>query len=201
MEKWIDIVTGLSILTGLIITLIVSVLDGKKEIDEKVSRLISKQVPKNMLVIKELENLKELVNADRVHIYEFHNGEYFANGRSALKMSCTFEVVRAGIPSVQLGYQKVPLTMIPVYINKLLREYYLNVSDLSEIEDIAPSTYQMVLGMGLTSFYDIVINNNNGYPVGILSIQYVKNPHGVTEPLDSQYVMGTKIYLEKIMNS
>ena len=73
-----------------------------KVMDEKksdVPKKIGKQSEIDCLIMKEAEKLKEFLNADRVQVYEFHNGTHYANGRSALKTTCTYETCRYGISS------------------------------------------------------------------------------------------------------
>ena len=69
---------------------------------------VSKKVPRqseiDIKVLNRMEEVKEIMDADRVHVYEFHNGEHYANGRSALKVSCTYEVCKAGVNSIQRGF-------------------------------------------------------------------------------------------------
>ena len=59
-----------------------------KEFKDKktdVSKHIKRQSDLDYEIIKEADHLKELLGADRVQVYEFHNGNHYANGRSALK--------------------------------------------------------------------------------------------------------------------
>ena len=57
---------------------------------------VSSKVPKHsqidLNILKRMEEVKELLKVDRVHVYEFHNGGHYVNGYSALKVSYTYEV-------------------------------------------------------------------------------------------------------------
>ena len=81
-----------------------------------VSSKVPKQSQIDIKVLERMEEVKEVLHADRVHVYEFHNGEHYANGRSALKVTCTYEVCRTGIGSTQREIMSVPLSVVPKYI-------------------------------------------------------------------------------------
>lgn len=81
---------------------------------------VTKQSKLDCELLQEAEKLKELIDADRVHVYEFHNGIHYANGRSALKTSCTYEVCRYGVKSYLNELSNVPLSIIPNFIKTLL---------------------------------------------------------------------------------
>ena len=146
-----------------------------KVMDEKKSDIpkkIGKQSEIDYLIMKEAEKLKELLNADRVQVYEFHNGTHYANGRSALKTTCTYETCRYGISSCLNILSGIPLSIIPSFIKTLLDRGELLVKDLEDIKPTMPSTYALKNTMGIKSFYDVVIRNDVGEPVGFVAVQF-----------------------------
>ena len=146
-----------------------------KVMDEKKSDIpkkIGKQSEMDCLIMKEAEKLKEFLNADRVQVYEFHNGTHYANGRSALKTTCTYETCRYGISSCLNILSGIPLSIIPNFIKTLLDRGELLVKDLEDIKPTMPSTYALKNTMGIKSFYDVVIRNDVGEPVGFVAVQF-----------------------------
>jgi len=120
-----NILAAISLLTNIILAigaLFVAIRSTKKEIEDTLPRKIPKQTSIDMEITNKMEELKEFIQADRVQIYDFHNGGHYANGRSALKTSCSFEVVRAGIKGHQKELQAVPLSCIPQFIQELLKK-------------------------------------------------------------------------------
>ena len=77
------------------LTFIVAFKKTKKELVDSIPKRIKKQTDIDAEIVKRMEQVKEIVMADRVQIYDFHNGIHYANGRSALKVSCSYEVCRA----------------------------------------------------------------------------------------------------------
>ena len=96
-------------------------------------------------------------------------GGHYANGRSALKTSCSYEVVRTGIKGHQKELQAVPLSCIPHFVEKLLDNSVLKVNDLEELKDSMPATYELKKSQNVASFYDVILNNKNNEPIRFLS--------------------------------
>lgn len=113
MENITTTIISLTAFITAIATLIVNIMKAKKEIENTLPKKIQKQCSINIEITNKLEKLKEYLIADRVQIYDFHNGGHYANGRSALKTSCSYEVVRVGVKGHQKELQSVPLTCIP----------------------------------------------------------------------------------------
>jgi hypothetical protein len=137
-----------------------------------VPKEIEKQSELDCAIMAEAEKLKEILNADRVQVYEFHNGVHYANGRSALKTTCTYETCRYGISGCLNTLSGIPLSVIPVFIRVLLDKGMLLVKDLEDIKATMPSTYELKKAMGVKSFYDYVIRNSVGEPVGFVAVQF-----------------------------
>lgn len=172
MENITNMIISLTALLTAIAGLIVALNKAKKTIEETIPQKIKKQCNIDYLIINKMEEVKELLNADRVQVYDFHNGGHFANGRSALKVSCSYEVCRAGIKSYQMYLQSIPLNCIPQFIKMLLNKNRMIINDLEEIKDIMPATYSLKKSQNVKSYFDIVLNNEENEPIGFLAIQY-----------------------------
>ena len=139
---------------------------------DEVSRSIKRQSDLDYEILQEAEKVKELLDADRVQVYEFHNGTHYANGRSALKTTCTYETCRYGIKSCRDVLSGVPLSFIPIFIKTLLDNEELYVKSLEDIKDTMTSTYNIKSSMGVRGFYDVVIHNANREPIGFVAVQF-----------------------------
>lgn len=95
MENITNLITNLVALLTAIAALIVAFYKAKEDVKTAIPKKIKGQVLIDSEITNEIENLKEYLIADRVQIYDFHNGGHYANGRSALKTSCSYEVVRS----------------------------------------------------------------------------------------------------------
>ena len=200
MENIINFLNDFSLLivavSATIVAIIKSYKNTKSEIDT-LPKKIKYQVNIDDSIISKMEDLKELLNADRVQIYDFHNGGHYANGRSALKTSCTYEVIRTGISHKQSYLQSIPLSCLSRFISKLMNDGFLEVKNLEEIKDEMPSTYQLKKDMQINSFYDVILNNKNGEPIGFLAVQYVKNKYNILSEKDKQEMLKLKFFVEE----
>ena len=172
MENITSMIISLTALLTAIAGLIVALNKAKKTIEETIPQKIKKQCNIDYLIINKMEEAKEFLRADRVQVYDFHNGGHFANGRSALKVSCTYEVCRAGIKSYQMYLQSIPLNCIPQFIKTLLNKNRMIINDLEEIKEIMPATYSLKKSQNIKSYFDIILNNEENEPIGFLAIQF-----------------------------
>ncbi len=184
MKSEIDFNTILTIATNvgyIIAGVVISYFIVRKKLNEyfndiknnlNVGSKIPKQSKTDMEIIKRMEQVKEILNADRVLVYEFHNGEHYANGRSALKFSCTYEVYRTGIESVQSKLSSIPISCVPQFISKLLEEEFIKETDVEHIRDKMPATYGLSKDINITSYQNLVIRNGKEEPVGFLAVHW-----------------------------
>lgn len=195
---WLNaIIIGITAIVASLGTLIVTIIKTKKQIEDSIPRKLKRQSNIDMEIITRMEELKELLGADRVQVYDFHNGGHYANGRSALKTSCTYEVVRAGIKATQQHLQAVPLSCIPHFTRKLLNDNTFDVTDLEDLKDTMPSTYNLKKELGVKSFYDVILNNKEGEPIGFLGVQYVNKSHKTYNSNDINEILRLKFYIEE----
>ena len=148
-----------------------------------VSSKVPKQSQVDIKVLNRMEEVKELMDADRVHVYEFHNGEHYANGRSALKVSCTYEVCRIGVHSIQRESMSIPISIMPRYIAAILDNPVVEVKDIENIKDNMPATYNIKVSQSIKAYTNVVIMNKLKEPVGFIEVQwfdrkkFCKNDH------------------------
>lgn len=169
----------------------------KKQVEETIPSKLRRQSGIDTEIIRRMEQVKELLNADRVQLYDFHNGEHYANGRSALKTSCTYEVLRQGITSHQMKLQSIPLTCIPKFIKTLLDKNQLEVKDIEDLKETMPATYSLKKAQDIKSFYDIILNNKQGEPIGFIAIQYVNDYHKTYNNNDRESLLRLKFFIEE----
>ena len=74
MDNITTIIISLSALITALATLIVNIIKAKSQIQDTLPKKIKKQTDVDIEVVGRLEYMKEFLNADRVQIYDFHNG-------------------------------------------------------------------------------------------------------------------------------
>lgn len=197
MEKFITLLNTIASLLIAFAGVYVAYKNSKKSIEETIPTKIKKQCNIDLEITSRMEYVKEYLLADRVQIYDFHNGEHYANGRSALKTTCTYEVIRKGIKSYQNDLQAVPLSCIPKFIQNLLANEKIECNDLETIKDTMPATYNLKKSQNVKSFFDVVLTNQKGEPIGFLAIQYCKENCVNFNSNEKDQIYKLKYYIEE----
>lgn len=174
-------------------------LQNKKE--SNVKDTLVRQSQTDLRIIKKLEEVKEVLNADRVQVYDFHNGIHYANGRSAVKLTCTYESCRFGIKSHQNSLSGVPISCLPNFVSHLLENGEFKCKDIEELKDQFPATYSFKKNMEIKAFYDIVFHNSEGDIVGFIAIQFCNNKYNIDEETVQKLVWYIESELTDLMNN
>lgn len=197
MEWLTAFLVGITAVVSALGTLIVTIIKTKKQVEDTIPKKLKKQCNIDAIIIQKMEEVKEILGADRVQLYDFHNGGHYANGRSALKTSCTYEVVRAGVKGYQMYLQCLPLSAIPRFTKELLNKEEMCIHDIEEIKDKMPGAYNIKLEQGVKGFHDIVLKNKFGEPIGFLGIQYVNNSHKTYNNNEKNEILRLKFFIEE----
>lgn len=144
--------------------------------------------------MEKMEYVKEILNADRIHIYEFHNGEHYSDYRSSCRFSCSYEVVRAGKCSVRSKCTGLPISVMPKFINQITTNGMFKCRDIETLKDDMPSTYAFKHEIGIKSFYDTAIRNTNGNIIGFVAIQW---DEGTIPKIDEDEIKKLVWYIEE----
>lgn len=105
-----------------------------------------------------LSELAEEVKADRVVLFEFSNGSSNLIGLPFLYLSATAEVVKSGILPISNQYQKLNVSIIAEFLEKLETKGYFYAKDINEISTEFPMLYNMMYVNNVKSalFYTII---------------------------------------------
>lgn len=139
-----------------------------------VAEKLPKQNTLDMEIIDKMEYVKEILNADRIHVYEFHNGDNWSDHRPAYKFSCTYEVFKAGNKPIQNECIGLLTNCMPLFVDKIIKENKFVCEDLEDLKDIMPSTYNFKKSINVKSFYDVAIKNKDGKVIGFVAIHWFK---------------------------
>ena len=74
MDTITAFIISLTALITALASLVVAFVKAKKEIENSIPKKIKNQINIDNEIIKRMESLKEYLNADRVQVYDFHNG-------------------------------------------------------------------------------------------------------------------------------
>ena len=144
----------------------------QKEHKPNISDEVTKQNPIDLDIIEKMDYYKELLKADRILLFEFHNGQHYSNYRSALKMSASYEVYRAGLESSREKCSNLPIAIMPRFIAAITREGFTWCKDIEEIRYDMGNSYEFKKSIGIKAFYDVAIKDACGNVVGFVAVQW-----------------------------
>jgi hypothetical protein len=127
------------------------------------------------LVMTKLEHIKEEYKSDRVWITQFHNGgNFYPTGKSIAKFSIMYEVVGAGVQSVQSNFRNIPVNLFSRSINNLLENDSIEIPDYKD-ETVATYGLKYIAeDTGCKSGYLFAIKTIEGKFIGTLGLDYTK---------------------------
>ena len=146
----------------------------QKEHLTDVPTAVKEQNKIDMEIISRMDYYKELLDADRILLFEFHNGQHYSNYRSALKMSASYEVYRAGLENSREKCSNIPVSIMPKFIAEITNDGVCFCHDLEELKGQMGNTYEFKKALGIQSFYDVAIKDSDDHIIGFIAVQWNK---------------------------
>lgn len=196
MKEVIEVAQTLGVaLAEILVTMYVCITYIKKRLYKPdVSKNIPLQNQIDIDIMTKMDYAKELLNADRIHIYEFHNGEHYSDYRSAYKFSCSYEAIKAGKIPLRNKCTNLPISVMPKFINKITSNGYFSCEDISKLKEDMPSTHAFKRELGVKAFYDVAIRNVSGNIIGFVAIQWDK---GTTQSINEDEIKKLVWFIEE----
>ena len=136
--------------------------------DENVQYEFNTDSPEQLNEDGEIENL----NADRILLFEFHNGQHYSNYRSALRMSPSYEVYKAGQKSKMADCTNIPISVMPKLIYEITHNGYSECKTIEEIKEDKGNTYEFKKSIDVYSYYDVAIRDKNNNIIGFVAVEW-----------------------------
>jgi hypothetical protein len=115
------------------------------------------------------------LNADRVYIFQYHNGGSNVAGIPFARCSNTHERCEIGItPNISM-YQNLPLAMYGFRHDLVARKMTLTIDDLEIIKDTDKSSYNLMRSQGIKSLYLTGMFALDGTPLGFIGVDYERD--------------------------
>lgn len=157
----------------------------------KQNACVVKYTQQNENVEKAIRFALSELDADRVHIYEFHNGDHFYSGNHQQKFSCTYEALSAGVSSEALSLQDLRVSTFNQFIKKVVNDFKFEVLDSSSLEDSLLKNWFDV--RGIASSFSFPIRTLNKNIIGIINIDFTKHKDKLTEEEKTFIIQQSKI--------
>jgi hypothetical protein len=131
---------------------------------------LMKQVQQSEIVHYALRELRRKYNADRVYIWQFHNGGNFYTTSPMQRASITYERCSEGLERKAEKYQGVLISNIPSYLKDTMEEKMF-YHDVELIPDFALRS--LILSHGTFAHAATPIYNKDKNLIGIVSLDWV----------------------------
>ena len=155
---------------------------------------VERYTQQNTNVEKAIRYTIDQLDADRVYVYEFHNGDHFYSGNHQQKFSCTYESLNSGVSSESLRLQDLRVSTFNGFIKDVLGihgEKSFRLTDIEQIDN--PLLRNWLEERGIRSSYAFPIETLNHGVVGILSVDFTKRKTKLTKENISLILNQSKI--------
>lgn len=146
---------------------------------DKSNLSVEKCTIQNTNVEKAIRYTLDVLNADRVSVYEFHNGESFYSGSHQQKFSCTYEYFKAGVSSEALGQQGLRVSTFNQFVSQIINEKIFKYSNTQDLDDSLLKNW--FEDKGVKSIVAIPIITLNKNIIGMISVESTTNNKTLTE--------------------
>lgn len=174
---WSVILSSCIVAATTILSLFLKDYLQKKKSEEKAC--VEKCTIQNANVDKAVRYALDVLNADRVSVYEFHNGESFYSGSHQQKFSCTYESLKAGVSSEALNQQGLRISTFNQFILEVINEKLFKFHNIDMLEDSLLKNWFSDRGVRSVSSIPIITLNKN--IIGILSVEFTSESRKMDE--------------------
>ena len=154
------------------------------EVSEKHKESINLRLEINKRISRLLDDFRRDYEADRVYIFEYHNGESNLNGLAFAKMSETYETLKPGFASHKIAMQGVPTGMMINLNQEVLVNEQVCIRSVSDFRrDYQDQSLLNITKYDTKSLYIKLVKNSKDYPIGFIGVDFVKEE--MTEETES----------------
>lgn len=119
----------------------------KEFITNKAKKIdLDKKIGQNTKVNEKLVELRVLLEADRVYLFQFHNGDYYTTGESVVRCTLSYITVRTGVSfpdGVEHFYKGIPTSRITSVLKPLLDSPFIVEQVHNSIESDWKAAHQL----------------------------------------------------------
>jgi hypothetical protein len=127
----------------------------------------------------QLYHMLQNFGADRVSIYEFHNGGKNLAGIEFKKCSNTYEAVELETKPIIKEMQNLPLSINPLWNKILSTRNMIIVPLVEELTDTFLKSYLET--QSIKTYYATILQDYDNTPIGFITLEYYKNAKELTQ--------------------
>lgn len=127
----------------------------------------------------QLYHLLQNFGAERVSIYEFHNGGKNLAGVEFKKCSNTYEAVSLETKPIIKELQNLPLSINPLWSKILSTREDIIIPSVDNLNDTFLKTYLET--QSIKAYYSTIMQDYDNTPIGFITLEYYHNKKELTE--------------------
>lgn len=191
----VAIIAFVSNLTGIFIAWYLNNKLGKK----KDSDIIEQTFQEEGVIVDTLKEVCNKLDADRVSIYQFHNGDkFYHSDMSVKKISKSVEFCNVGISSDILNEQSLPIFLFLNALKKVKKDdwIYIDVYETQNEIEYGISLIDFLKSKGIQGFYMFGIRDlkDTEKVIGLFTISYIReSEHLNKNEIDYCKLMSAKL--------
>jgi len=100
---------------------------------EEESDPVKKELEQSCVIVEEIEDIREHLNADRVWITVIHNGGHFLHSNKSIqKFSVMHEVSKTGVSSIGMVFKNIPISLFSKSVQQLMEGDIINIPNVDD---------------------------------------------------------------------
>lgn len=147
---------------------------------------IKEEVKQSRIILDELDEIRELLDCDRIWIQMYHNGgHYLLSNKSIQKFSIMYESVRPGVSMVGHIFNNIPISLYSRATDQLLEGGHIYIPDYFDPKIATYGLKTAAESTGTKSSYAVgLFDIETDKCIGSLGIDYLKKKKLKTESLN-----------------
>jgi hypothetical protein len=94
---------------------------------------VKKELEQSCVIVEEIEDIREHLDADRVWITVIHNGgHYLHTNKSIQKFSVMHEVAKPGVSSIGMVFKNIPISLFSKSVQQQIEGKIINIPDVDD---------------------------------------------------------------------
>jgi len=186
---------------GLLITLFKIIKEKFLQRKKKNLSLIKNNYKNYEKIHDKLIELRQSVNADRITVYQFHNGEYYSTNNSILKVSVTHENCSESVKSYLNEMQNIQPSLFVEFFKDVFDKKE-NIVTIHADTLVDSSLKNLMLFRAVNTEIFCPLYNDHGDMIGFIGVVYIdKYTH--TKEIENYIISYSKIisYILNLKNN
>jgi hypothetical protein len=127
----------------------------------------------------QLYHILQNFGANRVSIYEFHNGGTNLQGVEFKKCSNTYEAVALETKPIIKEMQNLPLSMNPLWSKLLATRDNIEIPSVEGLNDVFLKNY--LEAQSIKTLYSLLLSDYDNSPIGFITLEYYRTSRILTD--------------------